>query len=137
MNKLTVADLRYKFNLVFPRADSEALVYLAATVGDIITYLEESEEANMKDLIEGTIVHYVMDDGSSKGEHRAAVIVKVWRDEPKPYVNLLVFEDGSNDTGCAPLGNGLSNDRIPPLWKTSRYYSEEKAPGTWHWIEQD
>lgn len=79
----------------------------------------------MKGLTEGRIVHYVLPSGPSAGQHRSAIVVKVWQASGvcDGYINLLVFTDGSND--------GLDC----PLWATSKCYSEEALPDTWHWIE--
>lgn len=85
----------------------------------------------MEGLTEGRIVHYVMPDG----EHRPAVVVKVWNlsGTPEGYVNLVVLVDGANDLHYASLPN--VPDRVT-LWETSKHYSEGKEPGTWHWIEK-
>lgn len=80
----------------------------------------------MEGLTEGRIVHYVMEDGAHAGEHRPAVIVRVWRKD-NGCSNLQVFTDGENDG--PEYASGLA-------WKTSRHYSEGKEPGTWHWIEK-
>ena len=48
----------------------------------------------MTQVIEGSMVHYVLDSGPNTGEHRPALIVKVWSED---CVNLQVFLDGSND----------------------------------------
>lgn len=50
----------------------------------------------MEGLTEGRIVHYVLPDGNHEGEHRPAIIVKVWN-KTTGYVNLQVFVDGTND----------------------------------------
>jgi hypothetical protein len=90
----------------------------------------------MDGLIEGRIVHFVM----PSGEHRPAIVVKVWRypdsSGPEPILkapengccNLQVFTDGSND--------GVDEVRHGHLWFTSCIYSENPEPGTWHWIER-
>lgn len=88
----------------------------------------------MEGLTEGRIVHFVLADGPHAGEHRPAIVVKVWRkgDGSPPdngYSNLLVFLDGSNDAGP-------SGEARPLLWATSIEYSEEPRPRTWHWIER-
>jgi len=86
----------------------------------------------MEGLTEGRIVHFVLPDGPHKGDHRPAIVVKVWRQgDGTPltngYSNLLVFMDGTNDgdqfAGC------LS-------WQTSVTFSEAPQPRTWHWIEK-
>jgi len=77
-------------------------------------------------LTEGRIVHYVLESGRSAGEHRPAIVVKLW--EPKGgsmgCAQLQVFTDGSN----GDLG-GVA-------WRTSVMYSADARPGTWHWIER-
>ena len=88
---------------------------------------ETSEPKVMPGLVEGRMVHYVM-GGESRhpGEHRPAVIVKVW-DHGVGTSNLCVFVDGSNDLAELP---------DMTMWATSIHYSEGKEPHTWHWIEQ-
>lgn len=79
----------------------------------------------MDGLTEGRIVHYVIQTGPSHGQHRPAIVVKVWNKE-SGVVNLIVFADWSND--------GVADSAY---WATSvRYDEETKAPGTWHWIEK-
>ena len=88
---------------------------------------ETSEPKVMPGLTEGRMVHYVLDQGPYKGEHRAAVITRIW-DHGTGYCNLTVFIDGSNDEyGEYVLG---------PAWITSVEYSEDPRPRTWHWIEK-
>lgn len=80
----------------------------------------------MDGLTEGRIVHFV----TAAGEHRPAIVVRVWRDlqERYPgYSNLQVFTDGSNDGDWG---------RPNVVWETSVAYSEEPKPRTWHWIER-
>lgn len=86
----------------------------------------------MESLTEGRIVHFVLPDGRHAGEHRPAIVVKVWRqgDGTPPangYSNLVVFMDGTNDG--ASLGGCIN-------WQTSIEYSAESKPRTWHWIEK-
>jgi hypothetical protein len=77
----------------------------------------------MKGLTEGRIVHYVMPDG----EHRAAIVVKVWDHEGETgCANLQIFTDGTNDLTYGPN----------LWWKTSVLADNaDKKIGTWHWIE--
>lgn len=84
----------------------------------------------------GRIVHYVLPDGNYPGEHRPAIIVKVWNDkdgnpQPDSLVNLQVFTDSVNDFITAhPGGSGI-------MWRTSVHNDEdEKALGTFHWPER-
>lgn len=84
----------------------------------------------MEGLTEGRIVHYVLNDGASKGQHRPAIVVRVWRTLPdgQPPANgccqLQVFTDDSNDALPAVV------------WKTSVLFDESGTPGSWHWIEK-
>lgn len=73
----------------------------------------------------GTIVHFVVQAGPSRGEHRAAIVVT----EPiDGRVNLQVFIDGSND--------GYPHSRAA-IWEQGVPYSEGMEPGTWHEIETE
>lgn len=79
----------------------------------------------------GRIVHFVMPESSRyPGEHRPAIIVKIWDATPKTdsMVQLQVFTDGSNDGEL--FKSGL-------FWATSVHYADpsEKKPYTWHWPE--
>lgn len=79
----------------------------------------------------GRIVHFVLPaDSLYAGEHRPAVIVKVWDKDPKPdsMVQLQVFTDGLND-GVA-YKSGL-------FWATSVHYADpsENKLHSWHWPE--
>lgn len=87
----------------------------------------------MDGLTEGRIVHFVMPDG----EHRPAIVVKVW-DKERGSVNLSVFTDHSNDLdGFPPEGPTRDSVERGLLWATSVKPDEEtKARGTWHWIEK-
>lgn len=77
----------------------------------------------MDGLTEGRIVHYVLPSGRSKGEHRPAIVVQVWREHEAGLVNLQVFTDFTNDALAAVW------------WCTSVHFDADKAIGTWHWIE--
>jgi hypothetical protein len=90
----------------------------------------------MEGLTPGRMVHYVMPDG----QHRPATVVHVWDVSGvcEGYINLQVFTDGRNDAqqfsgrdieAEVQVGSGV-------WWRTSICYSEQKEPGTWHWIEQ-
>lgn len=81
----------------------------------------------------GRIVHYVYAESDvpqrpdAVGTEAPAIVVQDWREE-SGSVNLLVFADGTNDTGDASRGN--------VLWMTSREFSETPEPGKWHWPER-
>jgi hypothetical protein len=80
----------------------------------------------------GRIVHYVMSDGRYPGEHRPAIIVKVWEEgNPDSFVQLQVFTDGPNDY-FSPTDPGYSGI----AWRTSVHHDEtEKKQASWHWPE--
>ena len=72
------------------------------------------------------IVHYVLPDGFQKGEHRGAMVVRVFEGLGMKC-NLRLFLDGKNDD---PMG--LVSD-----WRTSVDFDPAFAPGTWHWPERE
>lgn len=79
----------------------------------------------------GRIVHYVLPSGPSMGEHRAAIITRIWGSgEHASSVQLTVFTDSNAE--------GTYNDQIPnPLWATS--VTEDPTGvrhGSWHWPER-
>jgi len=76
----------------------------------------------MEGLTEGRIVHFVLENG----QHRPAIVVKVWN-KSTGYVNLQVFTDGGNDGEQYASGQ---------YWATSVMPSETHEPRTWHWIEK-
>lgn len=92
----------------------------------------------MEGLIEGRMVHYVMPNG----QHRPAIIVKVWGETG--LSNLQVITDGSNDVPYTEeekekfKNYGIAPDDIRHghIWKTSISFSEEPQPNTWHWVEK-
>jgi hypothetical protein len=125
------------------RAIEEKMEFFEAVYSDITMKVEDKihwlykscqhlnsllkKEESMEGFTEGRMVHFVMPDG----EHRAAVVVRVWRPqvpERLGYCNLSVFTDWGND---GP-GNETGFRR-----ETSILYSEAKEPGTWHWIERE
>ncbi len=75
----------------------------------------------------GRIVHYVLSSGTNKGEHRPALVVRVWSDV---CVQLQVFTDATNDFPTGIGSNGL-------FWATSVLIDEtDKKENTWHWPEK-
>jgi hypothetical protein len=90
----------------------------------------------MEGLTEGRMVHFVLPNG----EHRPAVVVKVWNTNGgcEGYVNLQVFLDGYNDFGASEpqsVSWAMDCDR-GMAWVTSVCYSLEPKKRTWHWIEK-
>lgn len=86
----------------------------------------------MESLIEGRIVHYVLQNG----QHRPAIVVRNWSDPALPgsdgRVNLIVFADGTNDAGA--VGGAYSSQGL--FWATSAHYDPVgDKHHTWHWIE--
>ncbi len=94
-------------------------------------------------LTVGRIVHYVLEWGTSKGEHRPAIVVRDWKQE-NGLVQLQVFTDGWNDgfksTHLVQVGEqhveGMLGIDQNVIWRTSVHYDEAKEPGTWHWPER-
>jgi hypothetical protein len=78
----------------------------------------------------GRIVHYILPEGHTiPGEHRPAMIVRVWTDTT---VQLQVFTDGSNDDPKH------SHEAPNVMWKTSVVLDETATTqGSWHWPERD
>jgi hypothetical protein len=79
-------------------------------------------------------VHYVLAEHDLPetqkhcvGRHRPAIVVNAWPELNRPdgYANLTVFPDHANDG----IAGGV-------IWATSRFHSELKEPGTWHWPEK-
>jgi hypothetical protein len=98
----------------------------------------------MEGLTEGRIVHFVMPNG----QHRPAIVVRVWRvtqaeGSALPPENgcsqLQVFTDGSNDVDQS-MGDGIQTvmegARLGIMWRTSILYNADFLVGTWHWIEK-
>ena len=109
-----------------PEMTPEMKIYWLNESCKHLTSLLKKKES-MEGLTEGRMVHFVMPDG----EHRAAVIVRVWRPQTPAnpgYSNLTVFTDWGNDG----TGNETGLRR-----ETSICYSEAKEPQTWHWIERE
>jgi len=79
----------------------------------------------IKGLTEGRIVHYVLEDGNFPGEHRPAIVVKVW-DRENGTCNLRVFTDGPND---------FPDNLDGILHCASVLHDDDHEPGTWHFIE--
>jgi hypothetical protein len=81
----------------------------------------------MPGLTEGRIVHFVLPNGPHRGEHRPAIIVKIW-DPSQGCVQLQVFTDGAHDGDAYAAG---------VYWATSVLYEAAgQEPRTWHWIEK-
>lgn len=90
----------------------------------------------MEGLTPGRIAHYVLSEsdiaaikekrekagvyGNSfeVGEHVPMMVVKVWNDQG--MINGRLITDGDES----------------PYWVTSRRFSENPEPATWHWIEK-
>lgn len=94
----------------------------------------------MDGLIEGRIVHFILDSKVDKNAVdevvcRPAIIVNAWGGKLEDgKVNLLIFLDGNNDTeNKAADFFGVSNYVV---WSTSVSYSDNKEQNTWHWPER-
>lgn len=78
----------------------------------------------MADITVGRVVHYVLPEGKSAGETRAAIVTRVWSqmdDALHPgTVNLQILIDGPNDAGLRD-------------WVGTVFYSEAPKAGAWSW----
>lgn len=95
----------------------------------------------------GRIVHYVMPDG----EHRPAVVTKVWNSvsemmQLQGYCNVTVHPDGANDdANIRKLFNLPTDAPIGPTWPhyraaipiSSVVFDGSHKPGTIHWPEKE
>lgn len=73
----------------------------------------------MEGLIEGRIVHYV----AYNNRHLAAIVIGVNQDK----VDLALFTNMANVNWIKSFGLQFHQDVG---------YSEDKTPGSWHWIER-
>jgi len=80
----------------------------------------------MDGLIEGRIVHYVMESG----DHRPAIVVQVMGKETGS-VALTIFLAPHDPE---PVTHGNLLPVMIPLEGRYARYSPDNAPGTWHWI---
>lgn len=74
----------------------------------------------------GRIIHYVLKEGNSAGQHRPGIIVNVFGD---PRINARIFLDGSNDKGNEFRENMEGHVFSCP------HDPEAKQIGTWHFPE--
>jgi hypothetical protein len=83
--------------------------------------------SHLAGLAVGRIVHYVLPSGPNQGEHRPAIVVKIWL-PGQDTVQLQVFIDGANDG--PEYTSGLH-------WATSVSHAPAQAHrwGSWHWPE--
>ena len=79
----------------------------------------------MEGLTEGRNVHYV----AYNGRHLAAMVIGHQQvfDDSVALADLAVFTNMENANGIKSYGLQFHQ---------SVMYSEEKKPGTWHWIEK-
>lgn len=99
--------------------------------------------AQFPGLTEARVVHYVLPDG----QHRPALVVRVWRQDhlpgkpPTGLVQVQVFLDGTND--LATVADLVGPEAAPQncvrgmMWVTSVHHDPEgRIRGTWHWPER-
>ena len=97
-------------------------------VGRMVHYVLSEDDANIINALRKAAlivprvekiqgIQYHAGNSVEAGEHCAMVIVKVSNDQG--LINGKVLLDGQDDH-----------------WVTSRSFSEEKKPFTWHWIEK-
>jgi hypothetical protein len=94
-----------------------------------------TQEGEVEGLIEGRIVHYILDREPNRGQHRAAMVTRVLNPDTGA-VNLAVFKDGTND-GAGAFSLAGYFYAIPLEWRTSVLFDAKAlTPGTWHWTEK-
>ena len=82
----------------------------------------------------GRIVHYVLESGPRKGDHRPAIIVRTVKPLTDGYCMLQVFTDGENDGFVCDYSGAVKDT----LWRSVIAHDEKtKAPGSWHWPERE
>lgn len=77
----------------------------------------------MQGLTEGRVVHYV----AYNGRHLAAMVIGTYLDGLDSCADLVVYTNMTNAAGKKNFGVQFHQDVR---------YSEDKMPGTWHWIER-
>jgi hypothetical protein len=76
-------------------------------------------------LTMGKLVHYTLDNGPHRGQHRAA-FVTVIKDQQAGLCNLMALVDEINDGFTAPF-----------IWRTGiRPDPAGQTAGTWHYAEK-
>lgn len=97
------------------------------TVGRVVHYvLSEGDAVEINKLREAQLpvseqlpgIQYHIGNKVEAGEHCAMVIARVWNSDIG-LINGKMLLDGTDD-----------------YWATSRSFSDEKKPGSWHWIEK-
>lgn len=94
-------------------------------------------------LAVGRIVHFVMPDG----EHRAAIVTKVWHSvseelQRQGYCNVTVYPDGANDEANIRRLFNIGHESVPVVYRTaipmsSVVFDDSHKPGTIHWPEKE
>lgn len=88
------------------------------TLGRIVLYILTAADADAINASRGDELTPQRGNHAAEGQIFPSMVVAVWGDGENPAVNLKVQLDGT-DT----------------YWATSRHESDEKSPGTWHWME--
>lgn len=76
----------------------------------------------------GRIIHYVLKEGRSAGQHRPGIIVNTF-DGSGPHVNARIFLDWSNDAG------NEFNKELEGHAFSCPHDPEGNMPGSWHFPE--
>jgi hypothetical protein len=88
------------------------------TLGRIVLYVLTAADAEAINASRGDELTPQRGNRASEGQIFPSMVVAVWGDGENPAINLKVQLDGT-DT----------------YWATSRLMSDDKTPGTWHWME--
>ncbi len=101
----------------------------------------------MEGLTVGRVVHYALSTDDAKIINERRIAVNQPAGERLPGVQYHIGNPVESGEHCAMVitqvwnTDGLINgkvvlDGLDDYWATSRRYSEQKEPGTWHWIEK-
>lgn len=86
----------------------------------------------MEGLIEGRIVHYVLEE-FNRGTHRPAIITRVHGQTDDHQCNLQVFLDAATDYPEIQVVSFLNCGML--FVPCAPFDDIGQKPGTWHWIE--
>lgn len=88
------------------------------TLGRIVLYVLTAADAESINASRGDELTPQRGNRAEEGQIFPSMVVAVWADGENPPTNLKVQLDGTD-----------------AYWATSRHMSDDKTPGTWHWME--
>lgn len=102
----------------------------------------------MEGVTNGRVVHYVISDSDAQEINARRYAADIPKDEKIEAIQYHVGSVVNAGDHCAMVITRVHNaeiglingkvllDGIDDHWVTSRSYSDEKMPGSWHWIEK-